>query len=94
LHIQTCTRRYFKVDRSDIAYLRFIIESYDGLASLSTVDTASGIVSLSFPDCFVEEVDQLVQALKSEITILEIAFPDGFGDSRERHDGQEHSKDA
>jgi hypothetical protein len=92
--MQTCTRRYFVVDRSDIAYLRFIIESYDGLASLSTVDTAFGIVSLSFPDCFAEEMDQLVQALKSEMKISETAFPDRCGDSRERHDGREHNRDA
>ncbi|HKZ16351.1 MAG TPA: DUF4911 domain-containing protein [Geobacteraceae bacterium] len=90
----TFTKRYYRVNRSDIAYLRFIIESYDGLASLSTVDNINGIVSMSVPGCFVEEVDQLVQALKSEITISEIAFPDGSVDQRERHDGQEQIKNA
>ncbi len=68
--------KYFIVDRSDIAYLRFIIESYDNLAILSTVDAKNGIVSLSIPSGFIEDVEQLVQALKSEISIRETSLPE------------------
>jgi hypothetical protein len=69
--------KFFSVDRADIAYLRFIIESYDNLAILSTVDAKNGIVSLSVPYCLVEDAEQLVRALKSEIEIREITLPDG-----------------
>jgi hypothetical protein len=91
LHTLTFTRRYFAVDRRDIAYLRFIVESYDGLATLSTVDAANGIISLSFPGCFAEEVSQLVQALKTETTIADIACPDGYGTLLEHHEGREQN---
>jgi hypothetical protein len=81
--------KYFTVDRGDIAYLRFIIESYDNLAILSTVDAKNGIVSLTVPCCFVEDAEQLVQALKSEISIREITLPEKCSGPWEHHNIQE-----
>ncbi len=68
----TVITRYFKVDRCEIGYLRCIIESYEGLATISTVDARDGIVSLSAPCFFAEEAVQLVEALKGEMIIEEI----------------------
>ncbi len=86
--------RYFAVNRSDIAYLRFIIESYEGLATLSTMDGKKGIVSLSSPRCFAGEVDRLVHALKSEIMITEITFTGGGPDGGDPPAKQEHNANA
>lgn len=68
--------RFFRVDRRFIAYLRFTLEAYDGLATLTTLDPHRGIVALSFPDCFAEDVDDLVAALDREIGLVEIDLPD------------------
>ncbi len=68
-------KKYFTVRRSDIAYLRFIIESYEGLATLSTVEAKNGLVSLSVPNCFADEADMLMRALENEIEIRETMFP-------------------
>ncbi len=68
--------KYFSVDRCDIAYLRFIIESYDNLAILSTVDSEKGIVSLTIPIDFIEDAEQLVRELAKEISISEINPPE------------------
>jgi hypothetical protein len=73
-------KRCFKVSRADIAYLHFIIESYEGLANLSTIDNRIGIVLLSIPQYFAGEVDSLLQALRTEISMTEIPFPEGFSD--------------
>ncbi len=77
MHIRTSLKRYFTVNRRDIAYLRFIIESYEGLSTLSTVDAAKGTVSLSVPSCFADDVDGLVRALENEIEIKETLPPHG-----------------
>lgn len=77
--METCTKRYFRVERKRIGYLRFIVESYDGLAMVSTIDASEGIVSLATPECLAAEVDQLIQALKGEMTMSEIAPPAGVG---------------
>ncbi|TLN15325.1 DUF4911 domain-containing protein [bacterium] len=84
LYTLAVTTRYFKVDRSEIGYLRFIIESYEGLATISTMDAKNGIVSLSVPDSFAEEADRLVEALRSEMVITEIPFPGSLPDPAER----------
>ena len=40
------TQRYFRIDRRDISYLRFILEAYEGVAVLTTVDAGQGIVKV------------------------------------------------
>jgi len=37
---------FYKVDRRDISLLRFILEAYDGVATLTTVNAADGIVKV------------------------------------------------
>ena len=37
---------YYRVDRRDISLLRFILEAYEGVATLTTVDAAAGIVKI------------------------------------------------
>jgi hypothetical protein len=38
--------RYFRIDRRHISYLRFILEAYEGMAVLTTIDAGEGIVKL------------------------------------------------
>ncbi len=70
----TLVNKYFSVRRRDIAYLHFIIESYEGLATLSTIDARKGIVRLSIPECLVEDVEKLLLALREEIPMVEPPF--------------------
>ncbi len=46
-----------------IAFFKFILEGYDGLAILSTLDAGSGRVLLRFPACREAEVYELTNAL-------------------------------
>ncbi len=46
-----------------IAFFKFILEGYDGLAILSTLDAGSGRVLLRFPACREDEVYKLTRAL-------------------------------
>ncbi len=50
---------FFRVERSQIGYLKFIIEAYEGVAVVSTLDAVRGLVKLSVaPGCLgiVEEI--------------------------------------
>jgi hypothetical protein len=87
-------KRCFKVARRDIAYLHFIFESYEGLATLSTIDSKNGIVQLSIPQWFAADVNDLLQSLKTEITLTEIPFPEGFTDLWQQHPQQEKDVNA
>lgn len=64
--------RYFRVDRRDIAYFRFILEAYEGLANLTTLDAGQAIVVVRFPECFTIDVNDLLAALGTEIGLVEI----------------------
>lgn len=45
-------RRYYRVDRRQISMLRFIFEAYEGIAVVTTIDAAKGIVVLAIaPGC-------------------------------------------
>jgi len=45
-------RRVFKVDRRDICYLRYTLESYDGIAVVRTLDPHTALIEVSIaPDC-------------------------------------------
>jgi hypothetical protein len=37
---------YFRVDRREISFFRFILEAYDGLAALRTLDPRQGVVAV------------------------------------------------
>ncbi len=40
-------RKYFRVKRAQIAYLRFIFEAYDGVANITTLDASTGTIVLN-----------------------------------------------
>jgi hypothetical protein len=59
----------YLIDRRQIHYLRFIIEAYPGMAVVSTVDSALGLVSLAIaPGC---EPD-IVRILEAERETLKL----------------------
>ena len=69
------TPRFFRVPRSQHAYLTFITESYEGLCTVSTVDNAAGIVRIMAPQGREEELEGLIHALQQEIGMEEVSWP-------------------
>ena len=60
----------YRVDRRAIAYLKFIIESYDNLALVTTVDPREGVVELQVPPGCEATVRELMADLGSRMLIL------------------------
>ena len=60
--MRTIVRQY-RVDRREIAFLRFIIEAYDGAAVLTTVAPHPGIIALHIAPGCLELVDSLLDHL-------------------------------
>jgi len=64
------TRRRLRVERSQISYLRFIFEAYDGIAVVRTIDAGRGEIVLHVaPGC--EEVVEMVLADLSKDLLIE-----------------------
>jgi len=68
--------RHFQVERSSLAYLHFILESYEGLAVMSTLDKASWTVAISCPDELATDLAALIGSLGTEIALREITEQD------------------
>ena len=62
-------RRYYRVDRREIAFLRFVFEAYEGLAIIETLNPESGdIVFYIAPGCE-SDVDMILKELKGDIML-------------------------
>ncbi|HUL29785.1 MAG TPA: DUF4911 domain-containing protein [Thermodesulfobacteriota bacterium] len=61
--------RYFRLRREDIAYLKFIIESYEGMAIVRTKDPHEAIVELMIAPGWEEEFEEVLAGLRKEMTI-------------------------
>ncbi len=66
--------RFFRVDRRDLVYLKFVLEAYEGMSTLSTVEPKEGIVRLSIPAGFEKDMHLLIDALSTEIPLTEVEF--------------------
>ena len=69
------SKRYFRLPRAEIGHLRFILESYDGLAFSRTLDSGSGLVEIACSKSRSKDVDGLLKALAEEVGLMEVQVP-------------------
>jgi hypothetical protein len=61
--------RYFRVHRKDIAYFKFIIESYEGMAVVRTKDPHEAIVELMVAPGWERDLEEVLEGLRGEMAI-------------------------
>jgi len=62
-------KRLFIVDRSKISYIRWIIESYDGMAIVSTIDPIKAVIELKIAPGCDTIIDELLHYLRIDENI-------------------------
>ena len=60
------TKQIFKVDRREIHFLRFTLESYDGMALVSTIDPYVALIEVSMAPGCEKWVLELLDALRRD----------------------------
>lgn len=68
-------KRYYHVSRAEIGYLRFILESYDGLAFMRTLEPHVALIEMAFPPSRFRDAEDLLLALASEVSMTEVTAP-------------------
>jgi len=68
-------RIFLRLPRRDIAYFKFVLESYEGMAVVRTEDKRAGIVMLLVAPDFMQEIEGLLEELGREIAIEVVAGP-------------------
>ena len=61
------TVQYYRVDRRQIGFLKFILEACEGIVTMSTVDAGLGLVSLQVPPGCEDEVTGILNDLRKDI---------------------------
>ncbi len=69
-------KRHFLVPRDEIGYLRFILESYDGLAFVRTLDSREALVEIAFPRSRCQDAEVLLAALADECAMQRMPPPE------------------
>ena len=62
-------KKFLRIDRREICFLKFILEAYDGIATLTTIDAHQGVVVLRIAPGCEDEVDTILKDLKKDIII-------------------------
>ncbi|MGD9159390.1 MAG: DUF4911 domain-containing protein [Desulfobacteraceae bacterium] len=57
-------RKSYLVDRSRISYIRWIVESYDGMAIVSTIDPVDAVIELKIAPGCESTVNELIRSLR------------------------------
>ena len=66
--------RYFQVNRRDLVYLKFILEAYEGMSTMTTVKREGIIVRLTIPAGFALDMQGLLAAVAVDIPLQETDF--------------------
>ena len=61
--------RYYRLHRKDIAYFKFIIDLYEGMAVVRTKDPHEAIVELMVAPGWERDIDEVIEGLRTEIQI-------------------------
>ncbi len=65
--------RYLRLSRKEIAYFKFIIEAYEGMAVVRTKDPHEAIVELMVAPGWEEDLEEVLDGLRKEMTIENIS---------------------
>ncbi len=65
-------KKYFRVDRRQIGFLKFIFEAYDGIVTITTVNPDQGVVLFCIAPGCENDVEMILQDLKKDIMIERI----------------------
>ena len=64
--------KYFQLDRKNIVAVQFIIEGYEGLATVTTMDAAGAVIQISIMPDFLREMNCLLDELSKKYHMKEI----------------------
>jgi len=68
-------KRYYRLPAQQIAWLRFVLESYDGLAFVRSLDGRRGLVEVAYPPSRGADAERLLASLAREALLEEVDPP-------------------
>jgi hypothetical protein len=69
-----CSKKHFIIFPSQIHFLRFVLEAYEGIALVTTLDANLGLIELSIAPGCEEEVTQIVSSEAEKLQLRPVAM--------------------
>jgi hypothetical protein len=61
-----------------MVFLKFVLEAYEGMNVMSTVDNKAGIIRIAIMPGFVDDMDALLAELALQVTLEPVEWHDEF----------------
>ncbi len=71
------TRRCFRVDRCQISFIKFILEAYDNVAVMSTLDSQLAVVRIAIAPGCETMVDGIIDSFTGEFDMVPVDHETG-----------------
>lgn len=71
---ETCIIKTILIDPYQIHYLRFIMEAYEGLGVVTTLDPKTGLVQLSIAPGCEDDVLAILEAEKAQLKLHSVSL--------------------
>ena len=68
-------KRYYRINRKDIAVVQFIIEGYEGMATLTTLDPKQACLQMAVIEDHWDDFALLMEDMKKSFDIRELERP-------------------
>jgi hypothetical protein len=65
------TNAYYRVNPSDICFIRYVFEAHDGIAVITTLSTEKDTIAVRMAPGCEDEVRQVVSGLRGENIMME-----------------------
>jgi hypothetical protein len=66
-------KKYFQIERKNIVIVQFIIEGYEGMATVTTIDSREAVIQISIIADYISDFSGLLEYLKKKYKMNEIA---------------------
>lgn len=74
-NLKTIKKKY-RVDSSKICFIKFILEAYDGMVQLTTLNPKLGLIEIFMAPGCAEDVEKIIMDLKQQM-LIEVWSPPG-----------------
>ncbi len=71
-------KKYYHIDKKDIYFFKFLLEAYEGIAVLETIDSKDEIILLYIADRAEDTVNMIIAELAENTKIYQLAENDDF----------------
>ncbi len=68
-------KQVYRVSPAKIGFLRFLLESYDGLGFVRTLDSRQALVEIAYPPSRRRDAAALLVALAAELEMVAVQVP-------------------